>query len=146
MVGNAVRQGQFDAGNSGYHQVRHASPQTRYIRKLQLAMDKAVDKLGKRMQTDGADACAELISQALEADIVGTLHKLSFFMPKNINVDVQITKDNNELSDDELVQLINERRAIASSKQAALVHDVPQDILNQVQDAEYTEIADSSDK
>ena len=137
----------FKPGNNAQmqHATRHASPQTRYIRKLQLAMDMAVDKLGQRMQTTGADACAELISQALQADIVGTLHKLQFFMPKNINVDVQVTRDHAELTDAELEALIAERRAIASTVQGALIDQVPQAVDSQVQDVEYIEIVDSKD-
>lgn len=141
---NDVPDWQFQAGNKMQlnHATRHASPQTRYVRKLQLAMDKAVDKLGKKMQTDGADACAELICKALQEDIVGTLHKLQFFFPKNINVDVQVTKDAVELTDAELEQLIADRRAIAHSKDSALVEQLPSDCNNEIQVIDSIEIVD----
>lgn len=136
--------GMFKRGNTA--NIRHSNPQTRYVRKLQLAMDKAVDKLGKKMQTDGADACAELIAIALQEDIVGTLHKLSFFMPKNINVDVQVTKDSRELTDAELEQLIADRRAIAHSREAALIKQLPSDCNNDTQVIDSVEIVSSDDE
>ena len=145
MVKPALGNGQFAPGNGG-HNLRHTSPQTRYIRKLQLAMDLAIDDLGKRVQTDGATAISLLIADALQADVVGTLHKLQFMMPKNINVDVQVTKDFNELSDAELEALIAERRAIAVSKETALIEQVPQVTTQEIQDTECVEIVSNKDE
>jgi hypothetical protein len=131
----------FQPGNDAWK--GRLSPQQRYIRKLQTAMDMAIDGLGDRLGTDGASACAKMITDALEKDFVGTLSKLQFFMPKNINVDVQITKDNNELSDDELVQLINERRAIAQAKQGVLIDQSSQVVEIDTHTIECVEIVDS---
>jgi uncharacterized protein YwlG (UPF0340 family) len=111
-----------------------------------MAMDMAIDNLGSRLGKDGASACAEMITDALQKDFVGTLSKLQFFMPKNVNVDVQVTRDHVELTDVELEALIVERRAIASTVQSTLIDQVPQAVDSQVQDVEYIEIADSKDE
>jgi len=111
-----------------------------------MALDMALDGLGERMGMDTASACAELITDALQKDFIGTFSKLQFMMPKNINVDVQVTKDNAELTDAELEALIAERRAIASTTTQALIDQSSQDNISQVQDVEYIEIVSSKDE
>ena len=101
--------GQYLPGYSG-NPFGGNTPQKRYINKLQTALDLSIDKLGTLMKNDGSTAMAELIAQAMKKDIVGTLHKLSPFFPKNINLDVHVHKEINELDDEELEAIIMERR------------------------------------
>lgn len=106
--------GQLQAGNS---LGRTRNPARKYVNKLHAALNIAVDKLGDKMKTDGATAMGTLIAEALEEDVVGTLHKLSPFFPKNINLDVNVTKEASDLSDDELEAIILERRKHKDNQQ-----------------------------
>ena len=94
------------------------NPARRYINKLHAALDKAVDKLGDTMEMDGASAMAVLIADAMHKDVIGTLHKLSPFFPKNITLDVSVTKSSEELTDDELEAIISQRRNAKADQQA----------------------------
>ena len=87
-----------------------STPQQRYMRKLHTALDMAVDKLGERLKCDGASAIAERIADALDKDVVGTLHKLQPFFPKNVSIDVQVNKELHQLSDEDLEAIILARR------------------------------------
>lgn len=140
---NDSRSHLFQPGNKAY--TGRTTAQQRYIRKMQTALDLALDGLGERMGMDTASACASLICDALQKDFVNTFSKLQFMMPKNINVDVQITKDNNELTDDELMQLINDRRAIALNKQSALIDQSSQAVEIDAYTIECVEIGEIDD-
>jgi serine/threonine protein phosphatase PrpC len=140
---NDSRSHLFQPGNKAY--TGRTTAQQRYIRKMQTALDLALDGLGERMGMDTASACASLICDALQNDFVNTFSKLQFMMPKNINVDVQVTRDHAELTDAELEALIAERRAIAHNNIESLTHDVSQAVDSQVQDVEYVEIVGSKD-
>ena len=98
----------------GYHynggKTSNTTPQQRYMRKLQSALDMAIDGLGKKLGTDGATAVSIKITEALDADCVGTLAKLTPFIPKNINVDVQVNKEAHQLSDADLEAIIAARK------------------------------------
>jgi hypothetical protein len=61
------------------------------------------------MGTDGATAISIKLTEALNEDCVGTLSKLTPFIPKNINIDVAVTKEAHQLSDSELEAIIQER-------------------------------------
>lgn len=98
------------------------APVKRYYNKMQAALDIAIDVLGsKHKSSDGATAIGELIADALEKDVVGTIHKLSVFFPKNVNIDVNVTKDAHDLSDAELEAIVLERR---KSQEKQIVADV----------------------
>jgi ribosome-associated translation inhibitor RaiA len=88
----------------------NTTPQQRYMRKLQSALDMAIDGLGKQLGMDGASAVAVRITEALDKDCVGTLAKLTPFIPKNINVDVQVNKEAHQLSDADLEAIIAARK------------------------------------
>jgi hypothetical protein len=79
---NANRSHLFQPGNNAH--TSKSTPQQRYIRKMQMALDLALDGLGERMGMDTASACASLICDALQKDFVNTFSKLQFMMPKNI--------------------------------------------------------------
>lgn len=84
--------------------------QRRTLRKMYAAIDLAIDGLGKRARCDGATRMAELITDAMEGDIIGTLNKLGPYMPKSVNIDVQVQKDAASLSDNELLEIIQARQ------------------------------------
>jgi hypothetical protein len=52
---------------------------------------------------------AELITQALRDDVVGTLKAFSQFIPKEINIDMQDSGASKRLTDDELADIIASR-------------------------------------
>ena len=110
--------------------------QKRTLRKMYIAIDKAIDGLGVRAKTEGTTRMAELITDAMEDDIIGTLHKLGPYMPKSINIDVDVRKEAHQLSDDELEAIVMRRREMASKEiEGEIIEaDTPQD-----EDTLYTE-------
>jgi hypothetical protein len=86
-------------------------PGKRARRKCQTGLDKAIDLLGKAtIDGNGSTRLAELIAEKLEQDVVGTLKALSGLFPKQVNVDVQHSTNPLQLTDDQLLQIIESRK------------------------------------
>lgn len=87
-----------------------SEPGKRARRKCQNGFDKAIDLLGKDIiDGNGSTRLAELIVEKLESDVVGTLKALSCLFPRQVNVDVQHTTSALQLTDDQLLQIIEAR-------------------------------------
>jgi len=95
----------FPANKSGNPQ-GISSVQKRSLRKMHHALDKAIDGLGKATRTEGTTVMAELITEAMQKDIVGTLSKLAQFFPKNVNIDVNHNHNLKLVTDDDLIKII----------------------------------------
>lgn len=86
-------------------------PGKRARRKCQTGLDKAIDLLGKAtIDNNGSTRLAELIAEKLESDVVGTLKALSGLFPRQVNVDVQHSTNALQLTDDQLMKIIESRQ------------------------------------
>jgi len=87
--------------------VRYANGR-RLINKIRSSLDKAVDGLGTASK-EGATVMAELITEALREDVVGTLKGLASYLPKDVKIDINHSDQLNNLTDDELADIIASR-------------------------------------
>ena len=79
--------------------------------KMQTAMDIAIDLLGeKNIRNCGTSRLAELIAEKLESDVIGTLKALSSLLPKQVQVDVNHSLNASQMSDEQLLQIIESRQ------------------------------------
>lgn len=87
--------------------------------KLQNALDKTIDLLGvDRLDGCGSTALAELLLPKLKADPVGTIQRLACLFPKDVSVDVTHSNNANNLTDDELADIIAQRARLRRDEQA----------------------------
>ena len=94
-----------------------SEPGKRARRKCQTGLDKAIDLLGKAtIDGNGSTRLAELIAEKLESDVVGTLKALSGLFPKQVNVDVQHSTNALQLTDEQLMQIIESRSGKAEKQ------------------------------
>ena len=97
-----------------------SEPGKRARRKCQTGLDKAIDLLGKEaIDGNGSTKLAELIAEKLKSDVVGTLKALSGLFPKQVNVDVQHAANALQLTDEQLLAIIESR-----SKQEKVIDQV----------------------
>ena len=93
---------------SGYN---GTEPGKRAKRKCQTGLDKAIDLLGKSaIDGKGATALSELIAEKLREDVVGTIKALSGLFPKSVQVDVNHSLNASQMSDEQLLQIIESRQ------------------------------------
>ena len=76
------------------------------------ALDKAIDMLGTDPEFMGADRLAQLIAGKLEEDVVRTLKDLAFLFPKDVNVDVTHSMSPLQLTDAQLMEIIESRTKV----------------------------------
>ena len=79
--------------------------------KIQVALNGAIDLLGKStIANNGTTRLSELIAAKLESDVIGTLKALSTLLPKQVQVDVNHSLNASQMSDEQLVQIIESRQ------------------------------------
>ena len=79
--------------------------------RIQKGLDNAITLLGKQaIDNNGATRLGELIAAKLESDVIGTLKALSTLLPKQVQVDVNHSLNASQMSDDQLVQIIESRQ------------------------------------
>lgn len=79
--------------------------------RIQKGLDNAITLLGQQaIDKNGATRLGELIAEKLESDVIGTLKALSSLLPKQVQVDVNHSLNASQMSDDQLLQIIESRQ------------------------------------
>ena len=104
--------------------------QHQLLNKVRNSLNKAVDGLGTASK-DGTTVMAELITQALKDDVVGTLKAFSQFIPKELNVDVTHTQSAKSLTDDQLADIIAERARARLLEEKVINPEQEETVINQ---------------
>lgn len=104
------------------------------LKKIQAALDNAIDGLGKAVLNQTASELSVLITEALRKDVVGTLKGLQFCLPKTITVDHRKSTDVDQMSDDELAMLISSRAQARYAQERTIDAEVIDTDDNQADD------------
>ena len=93
--------------------------------RIQKGLDNAINLLGKQaIDNNGSTRLGELIAEKLESDVIGTLKALSTLLPKQVQVDVNHSLNASQMSDEQLIQIIESRRnTIEHTPGNTLEHD-----------------------
>ena len=89
----------------------HSKLGRQLLTKTRHALNKAIDGLGDA-QSDGSTEMAKLITAALREDVVGTLKALQGYMPKEVTVDVTLNTSPLQLTDSQLMEIIESRTKV----------------------------------
>lgn len=85
--------------------VRKATETQKVLRTVRGALNQAIEGLGDA-QKSGRTAMAELLTERLRDDVVGTLAAMSKWLPRDVSIDVQHTVSAAQLTDEELAHII----------------------------------------
>ena len=109
----------------------HNKSGIRALAKIRTGLNKAIDGLGDAVGKEGTTRLAELITEAMERDIVGTLKGLAFCLPKDIQIDVNHSNSSKHLTDDDLADIIMERMRLRQEACKTIEGELVETDINQ---------------
>lgn len=87
---------------------RRNTPGRKAVRKLQRALDMAIELLGN-VEHDGVRVLAGKIKAKLDTDPIGTIRALAPLFPKDVHIDIAPLHSLSQLTDSEIMQEIEHR-------------------------------------